>query len=103
MTRLPNDLLTDYAHRFYGYGTWRAKVWFVGMEEGGGASADEVRIRLVAWNARGSRELEGLPDFHPACGIDCWHGEKARTQATWRQLISWYLSLDVSEAHAALC
>jgi hypothetical protein len=30
-------------NRFFGYGSWNAKLWFVGMEEGGVGKADPHR------------------------------------------------------------
>lgn len=87
MKPLPSDLLAAYAHGFYGYGTWAAPVWFIGMEEGGGQTCEEVAARLAAWDIRGRRELEDLPGFHAAYGEARWHGKGARSQRTWRQLI----------------
>jgi hypothetical protein len=50
--------LDDFAHRFYGYGNYGGPFWFVGMEEGGGDSSEEIARRLSAWAARGRCELE---------------------------------------------
>jgi hypothetical protein len=35
---------------FHGYGNLGAKYWFIGLEEGGGTSLDEVRLRLKTWD-----------------------------------------------------
>ena len=84
---LPSALLTAYADKFYGFGRWEAKVWFVGIEEAGGWEEQEVQRRLDAWKCEGGRELENAPSFYPASGNDKWHGIDATSQATWRQLI----------------
>jgi hypothetical protein len=39
------QLLGEYCERFFGYGTWNAKIWFIGMEEGGKGSASESAIQ----------------------------------------------------------
>jgi hypothetical protein len=82
-----DDALVDaFANGFFGYGDYRARYWFVGMEEGGGASEEEIERRLSAWRARGRRELEDLAEFHAAIGEERWF-KKARLQPTWRGLI----------------
>lgn len=82
--KLPDDLLADYANRFYGFGTAAAKVWLIGMEEAAGATFDEVETRLRAWDERGRKELENTPLFHRS-------GAKAKQSETidptWKQLI----------------
>src|SRR4051794_15088674 len=87
MNELPSELLTDYTRRFYGFGDWKAKVWFVGIEESNDATFDQVASRLRTWNARGAKELENAPDFFAAAGIDSGHGAKAKVQPAWSQLI----------------
>lgn len=44
--------LQDFMNRFYGYGSWDVELWFIGMEERGGNSMDEVERRLNAWDGR---------------------------------------------------
>lgn len=44
---LPGSLLTEYTDRFFGFGTWSTRVWFIGIEEAGGWSEEDVRKRLV--------------------------------------------------------
>lgn len=87
MITLPCDLLNDYSLQFYGFGTWGAKLWFVGMEEGGGNTRAEVEARLHAWDKLGRKELENAPEFYPLCGVTGWHREKAKLQTTWKQLV----------------
>ncbi len=84
---LPDDILSSYAHVFQGYGTWDAKVWFVGMEETGGWTESEVERRLAVWRQRGQRELEDAPSFYTAAGIREYHGHPTQDHPVWKGLI----------------
>ncbi len=84
---LPDDILAQYAHTFYGVGAWSARVWFIGLEETGGWTEGELERRLAAWNQRGRRELEEAPTFFPASGNHQWYGPQAQLHPTWRHLI----------------
>jgi hypothetical protein len=84
---LPDALIAEYADKFFGFGAWDAKIWFVGMEEGGGWNETDVQRRLDAWDRSNKCELEDAPSFCPASGITRWHGMGARLQETWEQLI----------------
>lgn len=85
--KLDDVLLAQYMDSFFGYGNLKARLWFVGMEEGGGSSVDEVRSRLTAWDRRGRPRVEDVADFHRAIGQHRWFEPGAPTQSTWRQLI----------------
>jgi hypothetical protein len=50
---------------FFGYGSATAPVWFVGKEEGGGGSFDEIRKRLAVWDRRGRLLLEHVSEVDP--------------------------------------
>ncbi len=80
-------MIKAYSKQFFGYGRWDAPVWFVGLEEAGNGTPDDLRARLAAWDRRGRRELEDAPAFYPACGQNQWHGPDATWQRTWRQLM----------------
>jgi hypothetical protein len=85
---LDDVLLADYMGAFFGYGSWNAHYWFVGIEEAGGNSIDEVRRRLEAWHERGRRQIEDLADFHhAACLMPDWFSKNAWIQTTWKPLI----------------
>jgi hypothetical protein len=46
--------LKHWIDHFYGYGSWQAKIWFVGYEEGGGDLPEEVAEKLSYFtNAHG--------------------------------------------------
>jgi hypothetical protein len=84
------QLLREYCERFFGYGAWNAKIWFVGMEEGGKGSstAPFLNRRLEIWKRRGKRELESAPEFYGHLGYATeWFGLHPKPQATWKELI----------------
>jgi hypothetical protein len=87
MTLLNESLLKLFIDRFYGYGNLDAPYWFIGMEEGGGNSLEEISLRLSTWCERGMQTTEDLVDYHLALGIDQFFGEKPRLQSTWAKLI----------------
>lgn len=89
---LNNTLLEQFMSRFLGYGNFNARVWFIGMEEGGGNNFDQVFKRLNTWRSRGLRELEDVRDYHLAIGIDRFFKEPVKLQRTWAHLIRVYLS-----------
>ncbi len=69
---------------FYGYGTWSAKLWFVGMEEGGGDTQEEIGMRLDAWSGA---DLQDLRDFHKQLKGTDWFSNRPPIQSTWSKLI----------------
>lgn len=91
---LDDTLLEAYINSFYGYGNSTAKYWFVGMEEGGGNSLEEIETRLNLWDKRGRNELEDLFEYHQALGVLKYFGEKPKTQSTWKYLIRLLLSAE---------
>ena len=44
--RIEEKPLQHWMDHFYGYGLWRAKIWFVGYEESGGDTPEEVAEKL---------------------------------------------------------
>lgn len=40
--RIEEKTLKHWIENFYGYGSWDARIWFVGYEEGGGDLPEEV-------------------------------------------------------------
>ena len=74
MAQLDETLLTTFMERFYGYGNLDAPMWFVGIEEGGGKSFDEVARRIRVRDERRRREqreteVEDLQQFHAEAKI----------------------------------
>ncbi len=86
-----NDL-DCFADQFMGYGNPNAKVWFIGMEEGGGNSLQDIQNRLIAWKVSGSKAFEDVAKFHEAIGLpDLFKFPGTKAQRTWSKLIEVYL------------
>lgn len=89
---LDAERLRAFMDDFYGYGTWNARLWFVGMEEGGGETLEEIERRLNAWSGA---ELEDLRGFHLLAGF----ADRTSIQSTWGKLIRIALCADGRTAH----
>lgn len=87
-----DQLLNEFAHNFYGYGSYSGKFWFIGMEEGGGDSSSEVTKRLETWANRGKREIDDVAEYLTAVGITHLHNDHPELQSTWCGLIRILLS-----------
>jgi len=84
---LNDELLEDFMQGFYGYGTFQAPIWFVGMEEGGGGSFEEIRRRLAAWDTLGRHALEDVVEYHKMFGVERFWNEPVVLQPTWASII----------------
>jgi hypothetical protein len=85
---LDDELLEAYALMSYGYGTYDAGYWFIGVEQGSDGTPDEIRRRLASWCDRGSKELDDLVEYCQATRITKWFdGPTPPLQPTWKQLI----------------
>jgi hypothetical protein len=86
---LDHQTVGNYMKGFLGYGNPAAKWWFVGTEEGGGKSLEEVQGRVAQWHARGERPVENLKEFCLAVnhGSERWFGHGRAPQPTWDLLI----------------
>ncbi len=82
MQYFDDELLTDYMDTFFGYGNYEGRYWFIGMEEGGGNSFDDVNHRLSTWKEMGRNELHDVVGQNRATDLPKWFGEKARLQPT---------------------
>jgi hypothetical protein len=80
------DQLNAFMHRFAGYGAESSGLWFVGLEEGGGRTIEELATRVSAWNVRGSLPLEDLAEYHRAIGQDAYFDPPYPLQRTWAAL-----------------
>jgi hypothetical protein len=83
-------LLDDFMRRFFGYGSWDAKLWFIGMEEGGGESIEEIARRLTSWDR--NDDLTDIRQYHAAVGGMPWFSARPKIQSTWGKLIRVALS-----------
>ena len=84
---LDDSVLADFVNGFYGYGSYQAPFWFVGMEEGGGNTITDIARRLEAWNTRGRKELEDVAGFHRAICLGHLFDDHPKLQPTWNKLI----------------
>lgn len=87
-----DELLHAFVAGFFGYGSFSAPYWFVGMEEGGGETPEDIALRLRAWEARGKCELEDVVEYHLAIGVSKHFDERGTLQPTWNKLIRVLLS-----------
>lgn len=65
------EALCHYAQTFYGFGSWRADYWLIGLEEFGCTkSSDEFTKRYSSWKKNRGRELVDLKNFFSDCQIE---------------------------------
>ena len=83
MSSMDDALLLAYMNTFYGYGTYQAPYWLIGMEQGG----DDLAPGLNVWDARGRPELEDLFEYGRATGLTRWFGRNPPLQSTWKQMM----------------
>lgn len=83
------DTLASYIETFYGYGDYSAPFWFVGIEEGGDNSVEEIEARIAAWYSAGQPELRDPRGYgpDPDTSTSPWFRLHPKSQSTWRQLI----------------
>jgi hypothetical protein len=91
---LDDTLLDEFCHGFFGYGNPGGRFWFIGLEEGGGGSEDEIRQRLSTWSSPSAGSewaakaaFVDLVDFHHQIGQGDYFNGTARLPLTWRHLI----------------
>ncbi|SFK79826.1 hypothetical protein [Shimia haliotis] len=106
---LNQELLSDFMNSFLGYGDLSADTWFIGMEEGGGNSLEDVQMRIGTWDKRGRRALEDCAEYHHAIGKGHLFTPPVRAaQKTWdwlirAQLISEGKPFDISASKMMQC
>src|SRR5689334_2433538 len=91
MLKLDDALLSEYAEGFFGYGTYAAPYWFIGIEEGGATEIADVEGRLSIWNTTRSEVWDIVP-HHEAIGGSYWFSGRPPLQRTWNKLIRTLLS-----------
>ncbi|MBZ9731542.1 hypothetical protein LB467_17795 [Salegentibacter sp. JZCK2] len=77
--------LENYINTFFGYGNWNATYWFIGIEENGGYSPEDVNLRIDSWEKYGT-ELIDCKRHHVNIGLKRFFTEGLR-QKTWWGLI----------------
>jgi hypothetical protein len=89
-----DQLLDSFAHTFYGYGDYKASYWFIGMEEGGASSRQEIESRLSVWDRHRKPELEDIAVFHNEIGYRRYFEKRPPLQNAWNKLIRILLSAE---------
>ncbi|MEX0970147.1 MAG: hypothetical protein WD046_06865 [Paracoccaceae bacterium] len=85
---LHQNTLNAFMNTFLGYGDFNADTWFIGMEEAGGNSLEDVQTRIGTWAERGGRVLEDCAEYHHAIGESHLFTPPVRkAQPTWDWLI----------------
>jgi hypothetical protein len=81
------ELLYDWVSKFFGYGSWSAPYWFIGLEEGGVDTETDFDRRVNVWDESGQPNLIDLQDFHRKIGHPEYCRIDAPLQSTWRRLM----------------
>lgn len=71
--------LTHWIDNFYGYGSWHARSWFIGYEEGGGELPEEVADKLTYFykvHAQADGTLCDIRELYKHVAVR-WDGPKA--------------------------
>lgn len=85
--QLDDGNLEEFMGNFLGYGNLCSDFWFIGMEEGGGNSFEEINARLNHWVVGGKKELEDVVEYHEKFGMEYFFNDKPKNQPTWNKLI----------------
>ncbi len=94
---LDDQLLETFMHGFYGYGNYQAPYWFIGMEEGGEATFEDIAKQLEIWDAWGRKELLDVAKFASAMDkkqMKRLYDDHPSLQKTWRNLIRVFLTAE---------
>ena len=86
MTIVNDELLEAFADTFLTYGPLQAPYWFLGLEEGGGNSEEEVKDQLLEWHNLGRASQMGF-ETKAESGNHFFREINPPLQTTWRQQI----------------
>lgn len=78
------DVIKNMIENFFGHGNIKSKIWFIGMEEGGNRSQDELKIKFNDWDGNPTMEMGKVRN---GVRSKWFRGEKPPLQRTWRVLI----------------
>lgn len=87
---LDSARLRQFMTGFYGYGSLSSDIWFIGMEEGGGNTEEEVAQRLNRWSELGRPAVVDIQQFAntaPALPMIRFFSNPPKRQKTWAGLI----------------
>lgn len=88
--------LEMYIYNFFGFGNWKSKIWFIGIEEGGGNTKEEVSSRLNSW-LKYKTDLIDNNIHHKNIGIYDFF-DRGKLQPTWKKLIRLKLAYEGKKA-----
>jgi hypothetical protein len=102
---LDDELLLGFTQGFLGYGSTSPRIVFLGMEEGGGNTYEEVAARLRTWSALGKPQIADLRNYHRAIDrYECFSEDEGyRRQPTWQSLSKIYgkaAGIDITDLNA---
>ncbi len=101
MTELDHSILREYADSFRTYGDLTNKVWFMGLEEGGGGSLAQAAAKLCSWKDSGSKTVEYLSGPGADAGVVNKYfppaGKQAQLQKTWSNQLRVLLGIQAKE------
>lgn len=79
-------ILYEYIYNFFGYGSLKNPLWFIGMEEGVGE--ESLDDRLQAWETLGKTSTVDIRQFHRLISEQRWFDGKLfqqpQIQKTWK-------------------
>ena len=84
---LKTDELEAYMASFFGYGDPNSPIWFVGMEEGGASTNEEITKRLNLWTALGKRPMVDIISEKNRSNNRYFASSNAPIQKTWGKII----------------
>lgn len=92
------QMLIEYSKQFKTQGNRYGKYWFLGIEESGGKTVDDVVKMLEKWDRSGRKESTVLRDENNPSENDEWFGNivdlsTAKIQFTWGAQIQILLSI----------
>ncbi len=89
---MDDHLLDAFIKGLYGFGNLGAPYWFIGLEEGGGNSLEEIELRISVWEELGRPQVADLLDYHKKIGILKFFEKPIKLQTTWNKLIRIYIA-----------
>lgn len=98
--KIDPELLEKYVSTLLRFGRAEAPYWFVGLEEGGGNSEEEVAGRLQRWARSGYPEIDyfsenGVPNKdHSSKYLPEEPGQRAHLQRTWSNQLRIVLGIE---------
>jgi len=103
MNNLQREKLLEFISTFYGYGDLKSNIWFIGMEEGGGNTLEEVNARIQAWVTDGKNITADIFSIHQAISqTEYFNFPKPKLQRTWAKLIRMQLALEAQTVTSEL-